>query len=98
MEAIEVRKAAAELRAIWVLGNEYLQAAAPWTMFKEDPDQRRRHRAAVAEPDPVFTRCCRAPFIPDAAGTLLAAMKTDDAGWPDDLASRADRPAGRPCL
>jgi hypothetical protein len=25
MDAIEVRKAAAELRAIWVAGNEYLQ-------------------------------------------------------------------------
>jgi methionyl-tRNA synthetase len=39
MDAIEVRKAAAELRAIWVAGNEYLQSAAPWTAFKEDPDR-----------------------------------------------------------
>ncbi len=37
MEAIEVRKAAQELRAIWVAGNEYLQAAAPWTVHKTDP-------------------------------------------------------------
>ena len=29
MAQMEVRKAAAELRAIWVLGNEYLQSAAP---------------------------------------------------------------------
>ena len=28
MQQMEVRKAAAELRAIWVIGNEYLQAAA----------------------------------------------------------------------
>ena len=34
MESMEVRKAAAELRAIWVVGNEYLQSAAPWA-FKE---------------------------------------------------------------
>jgi methionyl-tRNA synthetase len=39
MDAIEVRKSAAELRAIWVAGNEYLQAAAPWAAFKEDPDR-----------------------------------------------------------
>src|SRR5699024_8475334 len=39
MESIEVRKAAAELRAIWVLGNEYLQTAAPWATFKTDPDR-----------------------------------------------------------
>jgi len=37
MGAIEVRKAAAALRAIWVAGNEYLQAQAPWTTIKEDP-------------------------------------------------------------
>ena len=35
---MEYRKAAAELRAIWVAGNEYLQLAAPWTAFKTDRD------------------------------------------------------------
>ena len=39
MEAIEVRKSAQELRAIWVAGNEYLQEAAPWSAFKEDPEK-----------------------------------------------------------
>jgi methionyl-tRNA synthetase len=42
-EAIEFRKAAAELRAIWVAGNEYLTRAAPWTAIKTD-----RARAAAA--------------------------------------------------
>jgi len=41
-EAIEYRKALAELRAIWVAGNEYLTRAAPWTAIKTDRD-----RAAV---------------------------------------------------
>jgi methionyl-tRNA synthetase len=36
-DAMEFRKAAAETRAIWALGNEYLQDAAPWTAFKTDP-------------------------------------------------------------
>ena len=39
MDAIELRKAAQELRAIWVAGNEYLQAAAPWTAIRTDPDR-----------------------------------------------------------
>jgi methionyl-tRNA synthetase len=39
MAAMEVRKAAPSLRAIWVIGNEYLQAAAPWTVVKTDPEQ-----------------------------------------------------------
>jgi len=38
MEAIEIRKAANELRAIWASGNEYLQDAAPWNVFKERPE------------------------------------------------------------
>ena len=39
MDAIEVRKSSAELRAIWVAGNEYLQSAGPWSTFKEDPEK-----------------------------------------------------------
>jgi len=39
MDAMEVRKSAAELRAIWVAGNEYLQTAAPWTTIKTDEAQ-----------------------------------------------------------
>ncbi len=35
-EAMEFRKALGELRAIWVLGNEYLTKAAPWTSVKTD--------------------------------------------------------------
>ncbi len=85
MDAIEVRKAAGELRAIWVAGNEYLQAAAPWTVHKTDPD-----RAAaiirVALNLIRFYAIVSRPFIPDASATLLAAMATDDA-WPEDVAA-----------
>jgi methionyl-tRNA synthetase len=42
LEATDYRKALAELRAIWVAGNEYLTRAAPWTHIKTDRD-----RAAV---------------------------------------------------
>lgn len=41
-EALEHRKAAQAVRRIWVLGNEYLTEAAPWTAIKTDTD-----RAAV---------------------------------------------------
>ncbi len=43
MEAMEFRKALAELRGIWVAGNEYLTRAAPWTTIKSD-----RARAAAS--------------------------------------------------
>jgi methionyl-tRNA synthetase len=42
LEATEFRKALGELRAIWVIGNEYVTRAAPWTHFKTD-----RAKAAV---------------------------------------------------
>jgi methionyl-tRNA synthetase len=42
LEQAEFRKALAELRAIWVAGNEYMTRAAPWTHIKTD-----RTRAAV---------------------------------------------------
>jgi methionyl-tRNA synthetase len=39
LEASEFRKAAIELRSIWVAGNEYLTRAAPWTAIKTDRAQ-----------------------------------------------------------
>jgi len=42
LEQAEFRKAMAELRAIWVAGNEYMTRAAPWTHIKTD-----RAKAAV---------------------------------------------------
>ena len=37
MKSTEIRKSCSELRTIWVIGNEYLQKAAPWSSFKENP-------------------------------------------------------------
>src|SRR6516164_8677539 len=36
-EAMEFRRAAAETRAIWAAGNQYLQRAAPWSAVSADP-------------------------------------------------------------
>ena len=83
MDAIEIRRAAAELRAIWVLGNEYLQSAAPWAVFKEDPDA----AAATVRMGLNLVRLyavLSAPFIPNAAATMLAAMNAEG-GWPGSV-------------
>ena len=66
MDAMEVRKSAAELRAIWVAGNEYLQASEPWAAFKTDPAR----AAATIRLSLNLIRLyavLAAPFIPDAA-------------------------------
>ncbi|NRA98717.1 MAG: methionine--tRNA ligase [Rhodobacteraceae bacterium] len=86
MEAMEVRKAAGELRALWVAGNEYLQSAAPWAVFKEDPARAAAIVRLALNLIRLYAVISR-PFIPDASAAMLAAMKTEDDGWPDDLAA-----------
>jgi len=86
MQDMEVRKSAQELRAIWVAGNEYLQTAAPWSTFKEDPEKAAA-QIRLALNLIRFYAVISAPFIPDASATLMAAMKTEDASWPDDVAA-----------
>ena len=84
MEAVELRKAAADLRAIWAAGNEYLQAAAPWVVFKDSPED----AAAIVRFALNLIRLygvLSGPYIPDSAKTILAAMNAEDAVWPDDL-------------
>ncbi|MGK7754276.1 MULTISPECIES: methionine--tRNA ligase [unclassified Roseovarius] len=85
MEAIEVRKSATELRAIWVAGNEYLQTAAPWSTFKEDPDRAAAQIRLALNLIRLYA-VISAPFIPDASAAMLQAMQTDDCHWPDDMA------------
>ena len=84
MESMEVRKAAAELRAIWGAGNEYLQSAAPWSTFKENPQQAGA-QTRLALNLIRFYAVVSSPFIPDAAAAMMSAMKTQDASWPQDV-------------
>ncbi|SDY36228.1 methionine--tRNA ligase [Citreimonas salinaria] len=83
MEAIEIRKAAAALRAAWVLGNEYLQEAAPWSTFKTDPEQAAMQIRLALNLIRLYAIVSQ-PFIPDASAQLREAMATDDA-WPEDV-------------
>ena len=96
MDAIEIRKAAAELRALWVAGNEYLQEVAPWSTVKTDP-------AAAAMQTRLALNLARlyaaisSPFIPDACEAMLTSLGLDAADWPDDVpAALSALPPGRP--
>jgi methionyl-tRNA synthetase len=97
-EAIEVRKSAQALRSLWVLGNEYLQEAAPWTAIKTDPD-----RAAVIVRTAInlvalYARVS-APVIPFAAEAMAEAVGEGGVlAWPgSDIRAELSRvPAGRP--
>jgi methionyl-tRNA synthetase len=84
MEAIEIRKGANALRAIWVEGNEYLQEAAPWATFKQDPARAAMQIRLALNLIRLYA-VLSAPFIPDAAAAMRAAMHCDDTVWPDDV-------------
>jgi methionyl-tRNA synthetase len=82
MEGREFRKASTALRQLWVLGNQYLTEAAPWTAFKTDPE-----RAGVAVRTglnlvALFAKVAE-PFIPFAAETIALSVGESFPGkWP----------------
>ncbi len=84
MDKMEIRKAAGALRAIWVAGNEYLQSAAPWAVFKEDPERAAAIIRMALNLIP-FYAVLSAPFIPGASGRMLEAMRAENVGWPEDV-------------
>ena len=86
MAAMEVRKSAQELRAIWVAGNEYLQTVAPWSTFKENPEKAAVQIRLALNLIPLYA-VLSAPFIPDASASLLESMNSQNAAWPEDVAA-----------
>jgi methionyl-tRNA synthetase len=96
-EAIEVRKSAQALRALWAAGNEYLQEAAPWTAIKTDPDRAAVIVRTALNLAALFARVS-APVIPFAAETIAMALgEPFPPAWPGaDVAAELSRvPAGR---
>lgn len=73
LEAMEFRKAAAELRAVWVLGNEYLAEAAPWSAIKSDPARAAMIVRLGINLVHLFAHLSQ-PFIPDTAMKVHAAV------------------------
>ena len=82
MEDREFRKSATTLRQIWVLGNQYLTEAAPWTAFKTDPERAGVSVRVGLNLVALFARLS-APFIPATATVIAEALgDAEVAGWP----------------
>ena len=80
-EAMEFRKAAVALRAVWVLGNEYLQEAAPWTAYKTDVERSAVGVRTGLNLVALFARLA-APVMPHSAVKIGAAVGATDLSWP----------------
>ncbi|MEV0891497.1 methionine--tRNA ligase [Promicromonospora sp. NPDC050262] len=96
LEALQYRKAANSLRALWSAGNAYLVEKEPWKQVKVDPEAAAvslrtamnliRLYAVVSE-----------PFVPQTASTLRGVFTLDDtATWvsPEAATSLDAVPAG----
>ncbi len=84
LDAMEFRKAFAELRGIWVAGNEYLQITAPWTAFKTDPERAAASVRAGLNLIALFA-ALSSPVIPATTAKMFAIFGLDPkvAGrWP----------------
>jgi methionyl-tRNA synthetase len=82
-ETLELRRAAAETRAIWARANAYLQEAAPWSALKSDPA-----RAAVVTRTALnlirIAAVTAWSIVPTLSHKVLVALGADDAipPWP----------------
>ncbi|MGB5173487.1 MAG: methionine--tRNA ligase [Thermoanaerobaculia bacterium] len=88
MEEMQYRKALSDLRAMWVLGHEYLTHAAPWKVIKEDPDQ----AAMIVRTGMQLIRLFAVlswPVIPSTSLRVLEALgETDEIpAWPSGSAA-----------
>jgi methionyl-tRNA synthetase len=92
-DAMEYRRMAAETRAIWSLGNEFLQQRAPWTKIKVN-----RERAAIDTGTAAMllrlVATISLPIIPTTATTILHSLglNSADARWPNHSNPQADLP------
>ncbi|MEW2575136.1 methionine--tRNA ligase [Streptomyces syringium] len=99
MEAMQFRKAAQALRALWSAGNSYLETKAPWLEIKTDPDAAALTLRTAMNLIHLYSIVSE-PFIPASAAAMRSAFAlTDDtATWVsrDEAASLSSIPVGTP--
>lgn len=99
MEAIQFRKAAAALRALWSAGNSYLEEKAPWLEIKTNKDGAALTLRTAMNLIHLYAVVSE-PFIPTSAAAMRGAfdLKDDTATWvtADEARTLTSVPAGTP--
>ncbi len=88
LETIQFRKAAHALRSAWSAANAYLDAKAPWTAIKTDPDEAALTLRTAMNLIRLFAPLSR-PLIPQTAAKLDAAFGEGEIPWPTEGEVRA---------
>ncbi|MEM8616044.1 MAG: methionine--tRNA ligase [Pseudomonadota bacterium] len=83
-EAMDFRKAAAETRALWAAGNEYLTRAEPWVKYKSDVDAAAIGVRTGLNMVALFAIIAQ-PLIPETAKTILDTLGVPEGNrnWPN---------------
>ncbi|MET9296504.1 methionine--tRNA ligase [Streptomyces sp. NPDC003077] len=97
MEALQFRKAAAALRALWSAGNSYLEEKAPWLEIKTDQEAAALTLRTAMNLIHLYAVVSE-PFIPASAKAMRGAfaLDGDTAAWvtADEARALASVPAG----
>ena len=87
MDAIEIRKALADLREIWVSGNNYIAKTEPWKVVKTD-----KIRAATILNTGLnlihLFAVLTAPIMPTKAKEMLDLFGKEDFSWPTEKSDK----------
>ncbi|MFC9154222.1 methionine--tRNA ligase [Streptomyces bauhiniae] len=99
MEALQFRKAASALRALWSAGNSYLEEKAPWLEIKTDKDAAALTLRTAMNLIHLYAVVSE-PFIPSSAAAMRAAfaLPDDTATWTtqEEAKSLTTIPVGTP--
>ncbi|MFE7034940.1 methionine--tRNA ligase [Streptomyces sp. NPDC057621] len=99
MEALQFRKAAAALRALWSAGNSYLEEKAPWLEIKTNPEGAALTLRTAMNLIHLYAVVSE-PFIPSSSAAMRAAfaLPNDTATWvtQEEAKSLDSLPAGTP--
>lgn len=99
MEAIQFRKAAAALRALWSAGNSYLEEKAPWLEIKTNPEGAALTLRTAMNLIHLYAVVSE-PFIPASAKAMRSAfsLPDDTARWvtADEARTLSSVPTGTP--
>ncbi|MEV5508873.1 methionine--tRNA ligase [Streptomyces orinoci] len=99
MEALQFRKAAQALRALWSAGNSYLETKAPWLEIKTNPDGAALTLRTAMNLIHLYAIVSE-PFIPASAAVMRSAFQLpdDNATWVshDEACSLSFVPEGTP--
>ncbi|MFJ9926937.1 methionyl-tRNA synthetase [Streptomyces misionensis] len=99
MEALQFRKAAAALRALWSAGNSYLEEKAPWLEIKTDKDGAALTLRTAMNLIHLYAVVSE-PLIPATSAAMRGAfdLPADTATWvtSDEAKALASVPSGTP--